>query len=142
LFADLSSKAILFTTETKKRGWTIQHHPASNASKALPDSPGRAARKPAGNEAPVSGTELLLLPKIHGGSGSEKQASRTCFSLLDPQNKFSAIGVRKMFIPPNVLEVDCRPLGLEANQGQIKLLHFARIKKKPGMRLFRDGRFF
>jgi hypothetical protein len=28
----------------------------------LPDSPGRAARKPAGNEASVSGTELLLLP--------------------------------------------------------------------------------
>jgi hypothetical protein len=29
----------------KKRGWTIQHHPTSNPSKALPDSPGRAARK-------------------------------------------------------------------------------------------------
>jgi hypothetical protein len=29
----------------EKRGWTIQHRPASNPSKALPDSPGRAARK-------------------------------------------------------------------------------------------------
>jgi hypothetical protein len=31
----------------EKRGWTIQHRPTSNPSKALPDSPGRAARKPA-----------------------------------------------------------------------------------------------
>jgi hypothetical protein len=99
----VEQRAILFAAETKKRGWTIQHHPASNASKALLDSPGRAARKPAGNEASVSGTELLLLPKIHGGSGSEKQASSTCLSLLDPQNNFSAIGVEKMLMPPNVL---------------------------------------
>jgi hypothetical protein len=34
----------------KKRGWTIQHRPTSNPSKALPDSPGRAARKPAGKK--------------------------------------------------------------------------------------------
>jgi len=34
----------------KKRGWMIQHHPTSNPSKALPDSPGRAARKPAGKK--------------------------------------------------------------------------------------------
>jgi len=80
LFADLN-KAI-GSQRDEKRGWTIQHHPASNASKALPDSPGRAARKPAGNKASVSGTELLLLPKIHGGSGSEKQASSTCLPLF------------------------------------------------------------
>jgi hypothetical protein len=37
----------------KKRGWTIQHRPTSNPSKALPDSPGRAARKPAGKKLSV-----------------------------------------------------------------------------------------
>ena len=46
----------------KKRGWTIQDRPTSNPSKALPDSPGRAARKPAGKKLQFSGTELLQLP--------------------------------------------------------------------------------
>jgi hypothetical protein len=34
----------------KKRGWVVLHNPASITSKALPDSPGRAARKLAGME--------------------------------------------------------------------------------------------
>jgi hypothetical protein len=54
----LADKGILFGLASatfggsaqKKRGWTIQHHPTSNPSKALPDSPGRAARKPAEKE--------------------------------------------------------------------------------------------
>jgi hypothetical protein len=40
----------LMVAMRKKRGWTIQHRPTSNPSKALPDSPGRAARKPAGKK--------------------------------------------------------------------------------------------
>src|SRR5580765_7462207 len=46
----------------KKRGWTTQHRPTSNRSKDLPDSPGSAARKPAGNAASVSVTHMLLPP--------------------------------------------------------------------------------
>jgi len=42
--------ASCYLLRRKKRGWTIQHRPTSNPSKALPDSPGRAARKPAGKK--------------------------------------------------------------------------------------------
>jgi hypothetical protein len=51
----------------EKRGWTIQHRPTSNPSKALPDSPGRAARKPAGMKLQFSGTECFSFRTIHGG---------------------------------------------------------------------------
>src|ERR1051326_324536 len=62
-----------YSINTKKRGWTIQHHPTSNPSKALPDSPGRAARKPAGKKIQLSGTDVFYFRSIHGGRGSEKQ---------------------------------------------------------------------
>jgi hypothetical protein len=75
----------------KKRGWTIQHRPTSNPSKALPDSPGRAGQETCRNEASVlAGLKCFCFRTIHGGSGSEKQDSRACISFGDPQNKISA----------------------------------------------------
>ena len=100
------------------------HRPASNASKALLDSPGRAARKPAGNEASVSGTELLLLPKIHGGSGSRETSFQyLLLSFWTRKTSFQQPAWEKCLCRRICLEVDCRSIGLEANQDNIKLLH-------------------
>jgi putative SOS response-associated peptidase YedK len=79
----------LTSFETKKRGWTIQHRPTSNPSKALPDSPGRAARKPAGKKIQFSGTERLLLPVDSWREWLRETSSRACFSFVDPQNKIA-----------------------------------------------------
>ena len=46
------------------------------------------------------------------------------------KTSFQQIGVGKMFMPPNLLRSDCRALGLEANQGHIKLLHFPGFEEK------------
>lgn len=82
--------AFAHSAARKKRGWTIQHRPTSNPSKALPDSPGRAARKLAGKKLQLAGLKCFFFRTIHGGSGSEKQDSRARFSFGDPQNKMSA----------------------------------------------------
>jgi len=45
-----------------------------------------------------SGTECFSFRTIHGGSGSEKQDSRACFSFGDPQNKIQQNSTRKKIL--------------------------------------------
>jgi hypothetical protein len=55
--------------------------------------------KPPEKRVSFSGTECFGFRTIHGGSGSEKQDSRACFSFGDPQNKISTkLDVRKKLI--------------------------------------------
>ena len=50
---------------------------------------------------------------------------------LDPQKQvFSNRRGKNVYAAEYALEVDCRSLGLEANQGHIKLFHFTGIKEK------------
>jgi hypothetical protein len=117
-----------FCGDAKKRGWTIQHRPTSNPSKALPDSPGRAARKPAGKKASVlAGLKRFSFRTIHGGSGSKKQVPglaslfgtrKTRFQRTRRQNKqVDCLRTR--------LQIDCHLFGLEGSQDHIKLFHVA-----------------
>jgi len=113
----------------KKRGWTTQHRPTSNPSKALPDSPGRAARKPAEKEAlSLSGTEVLQLPDDSWREWlRETSFQGLCFSFGDPQNKISASSAasKNSDCRRIRLQRNCRRFGLEGSQDHIKLLHVA-----------------
>lgn len=125
----LSRQRASVSGQAKKRGWTIQHRPASITSNALLDSPGRATRKPAGTKLQLAGLSCFCFRTIHGGSGSEKQASRTCFSLFGPAKQVFNPGASKNIACRRMcLEDDCRPHGLEAYQGHIKLLHFVLVE--------------
>jgi hypothetical protein len=87
------------STHLKKRGWTIQHRPASITSKALLDSPGRATRKPAGAKRQFSGTDLLRRPDDSWREWLKEASFQDlllCF-LGAPQTSLHDFGARKMF---------------------------------------------
>jgi hypothetical protein len=80
-----------------------------------------------------SGTECFSFRTIHGGSGSEKQDSRACFSFGDPQNKIAAkLDARKtIHCCRTRLQIHSALSALERYQGHIKVFHFSSVRLWP-----------
>jgi hypothetical protein len=90
--------------DAKKRGWTIQHRPTSNPSKALPDSPGRAARKPAGKKLSVlAGLNASASGRFMAGVAQRNKIPGPASLLETRKTRFQQkLDIRKTIdLPPN-----------------------------------------